>query len=158
MRPHVQPSSVNEGITPKYIMAVAAVFALGFGGMMLAPRLIGARTAAPAVAVAPPVEPKAVIPTPTPPPAPARPAQRSFSTVETPLGGIETVRTDGTLAALAACRGAVESGKGYDGVTLDKFAKLINGKADALSPAQIKQGCRMITEGDPAAKALQQRR
>lgn len=156
---NIQASAINEGFGPKYIFAVVAFFALGFGGMMLGPRLFSSRPAAPS---APPTA--AAVPAPAPAaatqakPAPTpRPAQRAFSAVEIPIGGIETVQVDGTLAALAACRGALESGKGYDGVTQAGFAGLVGGKAEALTPAQIKQGCRMITERDPAAVALRKK-
>lgn len=155
---NIQVSSINEGFGPKYIFAVVAFFALGFGGMMVGPKLFAARPAAPPVA--PPVavaEPKPVAAAPAKPAPAPRPAQRAFSAVEIPLGGVETVQIDGTLAALAACRGALESGKGYDGVTLAGFAGLVGGKAEALTPAQIKQGCRLITEKDPAAVALRKK-
>ncbi len=158
MRPRVQASSVNEGIGIKYILAVVAFFALGFAGVMTAPKLLALRPTAPVTAPAPVAEPEPPAPIAAAPQIAPRPAQKSFSAVETPVGGVEAVRTDGTLAALAACRGAFESGKGYDGVKLERFAQFVGGKVGALTPAQVKQGCKALTEGEPAALALRTKR
>lgn len=150
MRTPVSASRGNEGVGVKYILSVLAFFALGFLGVMNAPKLMAMRHAAPVAAAEPAPEPAPLVAA-AQPVAPARPAPRSFAPIDMPAGGIEVVRTDGTLAALSACRAALESGRGYDTITLDQFAAFVGGHPENLSPAQIKQGCKTITEGGGAA-------
>jgi hypothetical protein len=138
----------------KYGFAVAACFVVGFGAHMYAPLIFKPRAAP-----APVAEPQTVPDQPPAPaiaPQPARPvaAQKSFSTVETPTSGkTEMIQTtQGTLAALANCRTAIQSGKAYEGFRADDIASLAGRDVAKLTSADIREGCRRITDGEVAPK------